>query len=471
MSRSPHGLSLPGLSRRSMLTALGLGAGAAGLAACGAPGGSDAADASNPVRDGYAQADLKVPAEYDGRTAVLFWAPWTGGPFDALGKLIKEFNDSQEDVVVVAESVGGYAELNQKFTAALQARAVPDIVCFPEMQWLQFHSSGALAPLDGYFDDEWNLDVYLQNYVVEGKAAGQTFVVPFARSTPLFYFNKTRYIEAGLPEEGPSTWQDLAEFAPELAKIKVDGRPLAALAFTADDAWHGQADIWGFGGANSDKDFQVTIDQDPGLEWLEWQRKFIHEDKFGYLAQAAGTDFTSGISAGMRGSTASLTGTTAATEGVFEVGTAFMLSSEGQEKAVPTGGSGLSVVRADSQDRQDAAAAFFRFLAGPEQSAAWHAATGYVPIVQAAAETSTVKDLVKENPNYGVALAQLENARTADYTNWNQGAVTQISAAQAKVYGDNTPAKDALGAVAPKLQEILDDNREDYEAVKFEGWK
>ncbi|MDN8891428.1 hypothetical protein Q0O75_13310, partial [Staphylococcus aureus] len=81
------------------------------------------------------------------------------------------------------------------------------------------------------------------------------------------------------------------------------------------------------------------------MEWLEWQRKFIHEDKFGYMAQAAGTDFASGITAGMRGSTAGLTGTTAATEGVFEVGTAFMLSKEGQEKQVPTGGSGLSIVR------------------------------------------------------------------------------------------------------------------------------
>ncbi|EWS80963.1 sugar ABC transporter substrate-binding protein [Brachybacterium phenoliresistens] len=470
MTRSPLDLSALDLSRRRVLAGLGLGATAAGLAACGAPAGG-AGDAGSPVRDGFSQADLKIPSGYEGRTPVLFWAPWTAELFAALQGLITEFNESQEDIVVVAESVGGYADLNQKFTAALQARAVPDIVCFPEMQWLQFYFSDALAPLDDYFDDSWNLDVYLQNYVAEGKAAGKTFVVPFARSNPLFYYNKTRYLEAGLPEEGPSTWEDLASFAPELAKIQVDGRPLAAMAFGSDDAWFAQADIWGFGGANSNADFEVTINEAPGVEWLEFQRKFIHDDKFGYLAQSAGTDFTSGITAGMRGSTASLTGLTAASEGVFEVGAAFMLAKEGQEKAVPTGGSGLSIVRADSKDRQDAAAAFFRFLAGPEQSATWHAATGYVPIVQAAAETKTVTDLVAANPNYGVALAQLDNARTADYTNWNQGSVTQIGAAQATVYGDNTPAQEALDALAPKLQEALDDNREDYESVQFEGWK
>ncbi len=150
-----------------------------------------------------------------------------------------------------------------------------------------------------------------------------------------------------------------------------------------------------------------------------------------------------------------------------------MLSKEGEQKQVPTGGSGLSIVRSDSQDRQDAAAEFFRFLAGPEQSATWHKGTGYVPIVQAASETGTVKDLVAENPNYGgVALAQLENARTADYVNWDQGSVSEISAAMASVYGDGKEAQGVLDALAGgELQEALYDNREDYESIGFEGWR
>jgi len=462
MSRSPQHLS-----RRTLMAALGLGAGAAGLAACGAPNGGGSGEGG--TRDGFSQADLTVPSEYEGRTPILFWAPFTGVNYEVLAKQFAEFNESQDEIVAIAESVGSYADLNQKFTASLQARTVPDIVCFPEMQWLQFHASDALAPLDEYFDDEWNLDIYIQNYVAEGKAGGETFVVPFARSTPLFYYNKTRYQEAGLPEEGPETWEDLAEFAPELAKIEVEGRPLSAIALSAD-AWHGQADIWGFGGANSTEDFQVTIADEAGVEWLEWQRKFIHDDGFGYLAKDSGTDFASGLAAGWRGSTASLTGQTAATEGVFEIGTAFMLSKEGEEKQVPTGGSGLSIVRSDSKDRQDACAELFRFLAQPEKSADWHAGTGYVPIVQAAAETQTVKDLVAENPNYGVALAQLDNARTADYTNWDQGSVTEIGSAMGQVYGDGAEAKGVLDALAATLQETLDDDREDYEAVKFEGW-
>src|SRR5699024_11474943 len=83
MSRSPL---TP--SRRSLLAALGVGAGAAGLAACGAPGGGG--DPESPVREGFSQADLTVPSEYQGRTPILFWASFTGENYAVLSTLFAE---------------------------------------------------------------------------------------------------------------------------------------------------------------------------------------------------------------------------------------------------------------------------------------------------------------------------------------------------------------------------------------------
>src|SRR5699024_6871483 len=145
------------------------------------------------------------------------------------------------------------------------------------------------------------------------------------------------------------------------------------------DAWHGQAELWGFGGPNSTDDFQVTIQDERGVEWLEWMRSFIHDDGYGYHTQDYATDFASGLPPGWRGSTASLTSQTVCPHGAIEIGTAYMLTREGEERQVPTGGSGLSLVRSFSQDRQDACVELFRFLAQPEQSATWHLGTGYVP--------------------------------------------------------------------------------------------
>ncbi|WP_460978887.1 extracellular solute-binding protein, partial [Pseudactinotalea suaedae] len=248
------------LSRRRLLTVLGMGAGAAALAACTVPtssgssgGGGDAGGSGSNLRADMKQAALgEIPSQYQGRTNILFWAPWTGALFDVLAEAFTMFNDSQSDIYAAVESVGGYADLNTQFTAALQAKAVPDMVCFPELQWLQFYFAGALTPLDPHFTDEWNLDIYLQNYIGEGKAGEETYVVPFARSTPLFYYNKTAFSELGLPVDTQYTWSQLREFGPEIASLTSSGQPVKTFAYGADDAWFASSWLWAFDGQWAD---------------------------------------------------------------------------------------------------------------------------------------------------------------------------------------------------------------------------
>ncbi|WP_080791856.1 ABC transporter substrate-binding protein [Corynebacterium pacaense] len=444
------------LSRRSVLAAMGIGAAGLSLSSCvgvstGSDTGSDSAEETT-LRTDFHQAPVEVPAEYRDRTVILFWAPFTGVNFEALTKLFDDFNKSQTDIYAAAQSQGSYNDLYQKFTAALQAREVPDIVCFPEHRWLQYWQSDALVPLDRYFDDSWSLDVYMQNYVKEGMAGDKTYVVPFARSTPLFYYNKDRFLEAGLPEEGPRTWYEYAEMAPELLRLDAGGNPLKAFAFSGDDQWYGQSHIWAWGG-NFSRDTTVTVDEGPMAEWLDWKRKFIHTDGFGYMAKSGFTDFTTGISAACHGSTASLAGAKKTAE--FRIGTAFMLGKDSAGPKVPTGGSGLSIVKAESQERQDACAELFRFLAQPEKSAQWHQDTGYLPIVNAARDTDIVKRIVAEDPNYKTALNQVVNAQTADTITWWEAPVEKIDETMASVYGDNADPATQIPALQSALEESM----------------
>lgn len=455
-------LSLPPFSRRALLTGLSAGAAGLGLAACGPPGGGDD-DADSPVRDGFTQADVDVPSEYSDRLAILFWAPFTGNNFEAVQRQFDKFNKSQDEIVAVAESQGTYDDLNQKFTAGLQAQSVPDIVALAGMQWMNYYGSNALASLDEYFDDEWNTDVYIEPFADEYLAVGKTYLVPFARSTPLFYYNKDKYREAGLPEEGPQTWDDLASFGPELAKIEVKGSPLATVAFGGGDAsWQSQGEIWGFGGAYS-RDFEVTINDEAGVECFEFQRKFIHDDGYGYLAQEPTTDFTTGTAAGVRASTSSLT--SLSSEASFEVGCAFLPGQVNVPTQVPTGGSGLAIVRSDSKERQDACAELFRFLAQPEAAAEWHRDTGYLPIVKASLDTDIVQDVVAADANYGVAFDQLEYAQVGDLAGWLNENTSEITTQLLAIYGDNVEVQSTLDGLATTLQENLDDNRDDIEEL------
>src|SRR5699024_5632793 len=93
------------LAQKRIIGGLGAGAAGLGLAACGAPGGGGA-DADGPVRDGFRQADVDVPSEYSDRTPILFWAPFTGNNFEAVQHQFKRFNESQDEIVAIAESQG-----------------------------------------------------------------------------------------------------------------------------------------------------------------------------------------------------------------------------------------------------------------------------------------------------------------------------------------------------------------------------
>src|SRR5690606_38228373 len=96
----------------------------------------------------------------------------------------------------------------------------------------------------------------------------------------------------------------------------------------------------------------------------------------------------------------------------FELGAAFMPGEVDQPPLVPTGGSGFSLVRTDSKERQDATAELMKFLGTPRMSGWYHVRSGYVPVVEAARDEPEVRELHATDPNFTVAIEQLANAQT-----------------------------------------------------------
>jgi sn-glycerol 3-phosphate transport system substrate-binding protein len=135
-----------------------------------------------------------------------------------------------------------------------------------------------------------------------------------------------------------------------------------------------------------------------------------------------------------------------------------MLGNDSAGPKVPIGGSGLAVVKAESKDRQDAAAKVLKFMAEPENCAEWHLGTGYLPIVLKAAELPNVKANVKKIPNYGVALDQVKNSRQSDTITWFDAPVDDINRAMGLVYGDGKDPK----TVVTDLQKQLDEKMAKY---------
>ena len=56
---------------------------------------------------------------------------------------------------------------------------------------------------------------------------GKTYGIPFQRSTPVLYWNKDAFKEAGLdPETPPASWAEMVEMGKKLTKTDASGNPV-----------------------------------------------------------------------------------------------------------------------------------------------------------------------------------------------------------------------------------------------------
>ena len=98
-----------------------------------------------------------------------------------------------------------------------------------DVWWFKFYLNQALAPLNDLIAaKELDTTDYVDSLFNEGVRNGTQYWMPFARSTPLFYYNKDAFTEVGL-DEPPETWDEFAEVAPQL--VKKDGDTVTRSAF------------------------------------------------------------------------------------------------------------------------------------------------------------------------------------------------------------------------------------------------
>jgi sn-glycerol 3-phosphate transport system substrate-binding protein len=408
----------------------------------------------------YAQPAGTVPPQYAGRVRVVFWHSYSGRNGNVLGELVTQFNESQDDVYVEAQYQGSYDDTAQKVAASLIAGQVPDIAIFSDVTWERFYLGDALEPFDGWFRPGFDAGVYEPKLFAEGVLKGRSWWIPFARSTPLLYFNRDAFARAGLPDRAPETWSELREWAPALAAVQSAGRSLRSLAFVKTDGdWQFQGNVWQFGGAYSEG-LDVTIDEDGAVAAGEWQRRLVHEDGFGYMASSASTDFANGLTAMAQDSTGGLR--TIMEKASFEVGAGFVPSEVAA--GVATGGGGIGMMRNATAERKQAAAVFLAYLARPEIAARWTVETGYLPVVTAAQQEPALVDLIAREPNYGVAIAQLPRARQQDAIRlYGRNANVAIYTGLQRIYADNAAPRDVFRSVAHRLESIADEVRRQYE--------
>jgi len=437
------------LSRRRFL---GLAGGAAlALTPLGCGGGGAGGGGS------FGQPPGNVPEQYRKRQRVVIWYTYGGANGEAFTRLVEKFNQSQTDIYLEAQFQGSYDETAQKLAAAMQARQVPELCIFSEVTWHKFHLNQALEPLNDYFGDGLQPSDYVDSLINEGTIKGQVWWVPFGRSTPLFYYNRDMFAQAGLPDRGPETWDELRSWAAELAKVKVNGKtPKLHVYPQVDGDWMFQGAVWQWGG-NYSKGLEVTIDTGGAVEAGEWQRRLIHVDQQAYMAKSPRVDFSTGLVATLQESTGILRGLMK--DAKFEVGAAFVPKQVAF--GCPTGGGGISILAGAAPERKKAAFEFLKFAAKPENAAQWSIDTGYMPSTKAAQETPEMQKLFAENPNFKLAVEQLPKTQAQDHVRLLvPNANRAIYGGLQEIYADNKPASEVFKRVADELRKGVEGVRE-----------
>ena len=154
----------------------------------------------------------------------FFPVPVDGKLAKEMTRLTKLYNDSQKDVAVTGVYTGSYDETKLKAQAATAAGKPPAVVLMSANFVLDLKIAGDIVSLepqlkaDGttrtkFLDDFW--PAVHANAIVDG----ELYAVPYQNSTPLLYYNKEHFKEAGLdPEKPPQTWAELVDAAKKLTK-------------------------------------------------------------------------------------------------------------------------------------------------------------------------------------------------------------------------------------------------------------
>ncbi len=433
------------LSRPGALVAV-LATSALVLSACG-PSISDG-DADGGTDDpGIDYAGVEPADE------VTFWTNHPGGSIDLEKEILAAFTAETGITVNHVTAGANYEEVAQKFQTAQVSGDAGDLVVLSDATWFPQYMNGSITPIDPILEAIGeDTSTYVPALYGDYEYEGSNYAVPYARSTPLFYYNKDHYAAAGITE-APTTWEEVAENA---QKVRDAGSStLIGFGYPNDaeyPAWTMANLVWSYGGAWSDGWDLSPLTGPETVEALTFAQDLVNAGNAAVLSGDPATAFSAGAASQVIASTGSLRGILDTAE--FEVAVAFLPGGPVDDTAiVPTGGAGLAVSAASSPEKQVAAAMLAAFLTSSENTAFFSTGTGYLPV----RSDADMSEYYLENPLFEVAVSQLERTRSQDFARvFIPGGDRELSQGLQKILSANADVQETLEAAATAIQTTFD---------------
>ena len=390
-----------------------------------------------------------------------------GAVAQLIDDMTTQFNQENPDIQVEAVYTGNYDDTVTAIQTAIQGGNAPDLFVSLATQRFTMDSTKMAMRLDDIIANDPEgpafVDDFIDGFMLDSYVGdGSIISIPFQRSTMVLFYNKDAFAEVGLdPEQPPKNWTELVDYAQKLTNDKRYGVAIALNSGSAQWAFTGfslQNCTNGVGLMSGDGK-EIYFNTPENVEalqlWLDLQNK--------YHCMAPGivqwtdmpTQFLAGEVAMIYHTTGNLTNIR--NNANFNFGVAFLPA--GRQWGAPTGGGNFYITNGISEERQQAAWKYIKWMCSTERAAQWSIDTGYVATRESCYETPVLKDYYASFPQALVAYEQLPYAHP-ELTTYSAAEMWRIlnDNIQAAVTGEMT-AEEALEAAQEQGDELLDDYR------------
>jgi len=371
-------------------------------------------------------ACLALPASVFAKpTTINWWHAMRSARGEVVEQMIKEFNASQSEYMVVGTNKGNYDETMNAGVAAFRAKKQPHILQVFEVGTQTMMLSGAVYPVfelmkDAGYNVDWSryLQAVLSYYM---NADGNLMSMPFNSSTPIMYYNVDVFKKAGiapLSKSDPITWDELGEITKKIVESKAAsaGMVTAWQSWTQIENYSAIHNIEFASMANGYKGLgtELKINNPQVVNHIARLKSWADDNRFMYGGQKYQGPKSEFIAQNAAVYIDSISGIAKLKKAVkdFKWDAAPLPVETGTKKLQNSiiGGASLWVLNGHSKKEYKGVAAFLKFLAGNKMQEYWHKQTGYFPITIDAYDSLKSKGYYDSDPLQEVGINQLNRA-------------------------------------------------------------
>jgi sn-glycerol 3-phosphate transport system substrate-binding protein len=373
----------------------------------------------------------------------------------------REFEKLHSDISIKPVYAGSYDDTIAKAITAFKGGHAPPLAMLGAIQVWTLIDLDAIVPFDELAtsaEDKTWMNGFFPAFLANGNVEGHTWSIPFQRSTPVLFWNKDAFEQAGLdPEHPPQSWAEQTAMAKKLVVKTGDtvSRWGVQIPGTGGTYWLYQGLADEAGQKLMSGDGTKTFFNAPGsVEALEY---WVSLGQQGIQPPGVvdwGTtpnDFVSGRVAMMWTTTGNLT--FVADRAKFPFGVAMLPAKK--QRGAPTGGANFHVFKTATKSERDAALLFVKWVTTPERAAQWSIDTGYVATRPDAWDTTLMKQRVAKLPQAAVARDQLKYAVPELSTHQNQQVTLPLNSALQAALARTKPPKAALDEAQANALRVL----------------